>query len=199
MPRYRLLPIALALGLTLVLGASVAAAQTPPPKPAATPQTKAPATKAPAKAPPAAAEEEPREVNLRAYVELLRSDLRAEKTAIIAGVMQFTDAEDQKFWPIYREYEAELAKINDDRIANIKDYAEHYDQLTDEVADRLIQRALEIQGRRGTLLGTYYNKLKAALSAKTAARVIQVENQLLLVLDLQIAASLPVAKADSRY
>ena len=174
------------LGIAL-LGPPLALAQTKPPAKAKA-QTKA----------PAAAEETPREINLRAYVELLRSDLRTQKTAIIAGTLQLNEQEDQKFWPIYREYEGELAKINDDRIANIKEYAEHYDQLTNEVADRLVLRALDIQGRRGALLASYYTKLKAALPAKTAARVIQVENQILLVLDLQIAASLPIAGADSR-
>ena len=41
--------------------------------------------------------------------------------------MQFTEAEDAKFWPVYREYETELAKINDDRMALIKEYALGYD------------------------------------------------------------------------
>jgi len=182
----------LALAAAAPHGLSARAGQTAPAKT----QTKTPPkAKAPAQS---AAEETPREVNLRAYVELLRSDLRTQKTAIIAGTLQLNEQEDQKFWPIYREYEGELAKINDDRIANIKEYAEHYDQLTNEVADRLVLRALDIQGRRGALLASYYNKLKAALPAKTAARVIQVENQILLVLDLQIAASLPIAGADSR-
>jgi hypothetical protein len=40
----------------------------------------------------------------------------------------------------------------------------------------------------------YYEKFKTALSAKTAARFLQVENQILLILDLQIAASLPIAQ-----
>src|SRR5215510_12672351 len=184
------------VAVTALLPAAPLAAQTPAKPPAPT-KAQAPAKSA-AKPAPQAAEEEPRELNLRAYVELLRSDLRTQKTAILAGTLQLNEQEDQKFWPIYREYEADLAKINDDRIANIKDYAEHFDQLTNEVADKLVLRALEIQGRRGALIASYYNKLKAALPAKTAARVIQVENQILLVLDLQIAASLPIAGADSR-
>jgi len=186
-----LLAVAVLGGVPRVLAAGGPLPQTKP-----QPKTQA---KAPAK-PPATAEvpEETRDVNLRAYVELLRSDVRAQKTAIMAGVLQLSEADDAKFWPIYREYEAELAKVNDDRIANIKDYAEHFDQLTDDVADKLIQRALEIQGRRSALLLNYYNKLKGALSAKTAARVVQIENQILLILDLQIAASLPIVKADSR-
>jgi hypothetical protein len=49
-----------------------------------------------------------REANLRAYVELMRSDLRTEKVAIITEMMQFSEDEDARFWPIYREYETQL-------------------------------------------------------------------------------------------
>jgi len=133
-----------------------------------------------------------RETNLRAYIELLRSDLRTQKLAITATVMALSEEEDAKFWPIYREYETELAKINDDRIKGIKEYADNFDKVTDELADRLIRAALSLEDRRNALKLDVYNKLKAALSAKTAARFIQVENQILLLLDLQIASSLPI-------
>ena len=134
-----------------------------------------------------------REANLRAYVELLRSDLRAQKVAVISEVMEFTEAEDAKFWPVYRQYEAELAKINDDRMALIKEYSGSYDALTDATADRLALRALDLESRRQTLTKTYYDRFKSVVSPKTAARFIQVEHQILLLLDLQIAASLPIA------
>ena len=73
------------------------------------------------------APDETRAENLHAYIELLRSDLRSQKIAIITEVMQFTEDEDTKFWPVYREYETELAKLNDERLALIKDYAANYD------------------------------------------------------------------------
>ena len=107
--------------------------------------------------------------------------------------MEFTEAEDAKFWPIYREYETELAKINDERLAMIKRYATVYNALTDADADKLALSALDLEGRRHTLTETYYKRLKTALSATTAARFLQVEHQILLLLDLQIAASLPLA------
>jgi hypothetical protein len=135
-----------------------------------------------------------REANLRAYVELLRSDLRSQRIAIITELMQFTEAEDAKFWPVYREYEAELAKVNDERIALIKEYAANYEKLTDEVADRLARGALDVEGRRNGLKARYYDRVKSALSPKAAARFLQVENQMLLILDLQIAASLPIVQ-----
>ena len=108
--------------------------------------------------------------------------------------MQFTEAEDAKFWPVYREYETELAKINDDRIALIKDYAEPTSTLTDATADRLALGALDLEARRHALKANYYERFKTVLPPKTAARFLQVEHQILLLLDLQIAASLPIAQ-----
>ena len=145
-----------------------------------------------AKKPPAA--DDPRDVNLSAYVQLLRSDIRAQKVAIITEVMDFSEAEDAKFWPVYREYEAELGKINDDRLSLINEYANNYDTLTDAVADRLAKGALDVEGKRTALKTKYYDRFRSALSAKTAARFLQVENQILLLLDLQIASALPLAK-----
>lgn len=135
-----------------------------------------------------------REANLRAYIELLRSDLRSQKIAIITELMAFTEAEDVKFWPLYREYETELAKINDDRLALIKEYAANYEKLTDEVADRIARGALLVEGQRSALKARYYDRFKSVLLPKGAARFLQVENQILAILDLQIAASLPIVK-----
>ncbi len=47
------------------------------------------------------------------YVELLRSDIRTEKQAILTQVMQFSDEQASVFWPIYREYDLELSKYAD--------------------------------------------------------------------------------------
>ena len=135
-----------------------------------------------------------REANLRAYSELLRSDVRFQKVAIITEIMQFTEDDDAKFWPIYREYEAALAKINDDRLALIKEYAAAYENITNEVADRLARGALDLEARRHALKVQYYDRFESVLSPKTAARFLQVENQILLIIDLQIAASLPVVQ-----
>ena len=139
-------------------------------------------------------EADARELNLRAYAQLIRSDIRSQAAALISEVMQFTEAEDEKFWPVYREFEADLARINDDRFKLIRDYAGSYDNITDPIADRLALGALDLESRRHELKVRYYNRYKTALSPKTAARFLQVENQILLLLDLQIAASLPIAQ-----
>jgi hypothetical protein len=144
--------------------------------------------------PAASANAEARERNLHAYIELLRSDLRTKKIALITEVMQFTDDEDKAFWPVYRGYEFELGQLTDDRLRLMERYAEVYNNLTDGTADELVVSMLDLEGRRNALKSKYYARLKTALPARTAARVIQVENQIQLLVDLQIAASLPVAR-----
>lgn len=134
-------------------------------------------------------------LNLAAYVELLRSDVRTQKVAIITEVMGFSEAEDEAFWPIYREYDLELSKLGDERLDLIGEYAKSYADLTDAVADQLATRALDLESKRQALRQRCYERVKAALSPRTAMRFLQVEHQLQLLIDLQIAASLPVAPA----
>jgi hypothetical protein len=138
--------------------------------------------------------EETRTSNLRAYEELLRSDLRTQKVAIITEMMQFSEAEDAAFWPIYRDYELSLSRLYDERIDSVEVYARNYQNLSDATANELMTRSLDLESRRTALKQQYFTRLKTAVSPLTAARALQLENQIQLIIDLQVAASLPVAK-----
>src|SRR3981189_643595 len=48
-----------------------------------------------------------REQNFRAYVTLLRTDIKAERKDLINAIMQFNDSDATKFWPIFQQYDAE--------------------------------------------------------------------------------------------
>jgi hypothetical protein len=158
--------------------------------PALLAQDKTPSQKAPSKA---AAPATPNKQNMDAYIQLLRKDVRSQKSAVMSEVMQLDPDEAAKFWPIYRDYDAELTKINDLRVANIKEYADSYNQMTDAKADELIHNAMIYQKQRAELLAKYYERMKQEMGGITAARFMQVEYQLLLVIDLQIASALPIA------
>jgi flagellar biosynthesis chaperone FliJ len=130
--------------------------------------------------------------NLQEYVDLLRTNVRQQKAEIMGSVMELDVDQSAKFWPIYSEYNAELTKLNDTRIANIEDYARSYNNMTDAKADELVQKALNYRQQRAELLAKYYPRMKAALGSIQAARFLQIEDQLLLIIDLQIASSLPI-------
>lgn len=135
--------------------------------------------------------------NLQAYIELLRTDVRQQKAEIMGAVMLLDVDQAAKFWPIYSEYDAELTKLNNLRLANIQEYARNYNQMTDAKADELIQNAFDYRKQRSELLAKYYDRVKASLGAIEAARFLQVEDQLLLIIDLQIESVLPVVAQGS--
>src|SRR5271154_7581792 len=111
--------IAVWLPLFMLLATSpVALAQVTP---------KAPATKSPAAKSPGTATQKQ---NIQAYIDLMRTNVRDQKAEIMGSVMELNAADAAKFWPIYSEYDAELSKVNDLRIANIKEYAANYSQMT---------------------------------------------------------------------
>jgi hypothetical protein len=160
--------------------------------PAVFAQDPAPAQKTKAAAAPQASATDTQKKNIQEYVELMRTNVRQQKAQILGAVMLLNADEAAKFWPIYSAYNDELTKVNNLRIANIQDYAANYNHMTDDKADQLIQNGLEYRKQRSELLEKYYGLVKQSLGAVTAARFLQVEDQLLLIVDLQIDASLPI-------
>lgn len=130
-----------------------------------------------------------------AYVELLRSDVRAQKVALITEVMEFTDAQSSAFWPLHREYELELSKIGDENLKLIKAYAKHYDRMTDEKATLMIKKLFQLKESRLALKKKYFEKIGKALSPVVAAKFIQLENVINNLIDIQIAAELPLIES----
>ena len=131
------------------------------------------------------------------YIEVLKSEIKTDKKAIITETMGFTEKESQAFWPIYNEFEHELSKLADKRISNIKDFAANYDSLSDKKADELLMNSFSFLEDRLSLNKKYYKKFAEALTPTVAAKYMQLENQIQLILDLSIAANLPLAKKPS--
>jgi flagellar biosynthesis chaperone FliJ len=130
--------------------------------------------------------------NIQEYIELLRSNVRQQKDEIMGAMMGLDVDQSAKFWPIYSEYDAELTKLNNLRVENIRDYARSYDQMTDAKADELVQNAFNYRKQRSELLVKYYGRVKDSLGAVEAARFLQIEDQLLAIIDLQISSVLPI-------
>ena len=127
-----------------------------------------------------------------AYLELLRSDLKANKVAVITAAMDFSDEEADVFWPVYREYELELSKLGDQRVALIKDYAQNFDTMTDAKAKELVEKSFDLKKKQNDLLKKYFKKLDKVMPTTRAALFAQIENQIQMMVDLQIASELPL-------
>ena len=129
-----------------------------------------------------------------ASLELQRVDLRSKKRALIQKAVPLTEEQSKAFWPIYEKYEKGLINVNDMRLAMIKDYAANYESMTDEKAAELIVRAVDFQDKRLALRKSYMDELKNVLPPRLVARLLQLENQTDLLIDLQIASEVPLVK-----
>lgn len=122
-------------------------------------------------------------------INLLRQDVRSHKKQIVAANMQLTDAEAEKFWPVYDQYTAELTKIGDTSYALIKQYAKSYGNMTDAQAQDLLKKSIGVEESIVQLRQKYVPRFEKAVSAKQAARFFQIDRRLTLIVDLQLLAS----------
>lgn len=136
---------------------------------------------------------------LRGYLELLRSDVNTTKIATLNQVMKLTAPEAEKFWPIYRNYEQKLAAVGDRKLALIREFAGRHlgGTLDNKQAADLAARWLKNTQERLDLWKKYHQQISKAVSPIRAAQFLQVEHQMALFIDLNIAAEMPVVGSKS--
>ena len=126
------------------------------------------------------------------YIEMTRDVIKAEKKAAIAEVMNLTDAESQPFWDLYNEYQGKQYPVHNKRIAIIKDFADNYENLTDEKADELWTNYMKFQQELLKVKISYYKKFKKILPAGKAALFMQTENKIEALINASLAAEIPL-------
>lgn len=170
MSSYKAVKLALSFALSGAFGGTILLAQD------TTTATKAPQTS---------------QNSLDEQIDLLRHDVRSQRKQIVAQNMNLTDAEAQKFWPVYDQYIADLVNINNEKYAVIKEYVQ-VDSISDEEADTLAKRWLAVDVNVNDLRLKYFPKFRAVLSPKQTARFYQIDRRVQMLIDLQLASSLPL-------
>ena len=127
-------------------------------------------------------------------IQMLRSDMRSAKKQIIAQNMTLTDAQAEKFWPVYDAYTQETIKLNDTRFALIKQYAAQYDTMTDAQASSLIKQSMDLDASVVKLRQAWVPKFEKVLSPKQTAIFFQLDRRIGLIVDLQLASAVPLVK-----
>jgi len=126
------------------------------------------------------------------YVELLKSDLKTQKVAVITEAMALEEGQSEPFWQIYRDYDYELSAIIDQRIAVIKDYAASFSSMTNDKAAELAKASFKVENDRAKLREKYYKKFAKEISPLVGARWLMIERTINNLMDLQIQAEMPL-------
>jgi hypothetical protein len=126
-------------------------------------------------------------------IAMLRSDLRSNRKQIVAANMKLTATEAEKFWPAYDQYVNELVAINDAKYTLIKEYLQGTN-MTEEQADGLSRRWLTVDESVVQLRLKYIPIFRKALSARGTALFFQIDRRVQMMIDLQLASSLPLVE-----
>ncbi|MBV8453981.1 MAG: hypothetical protein JOZ29_17165 [Deltaproteobacteria bacterium] len=125
-------------------------------------------------------------------IQLLRKNLRSERKQVIAANMKLTDAEAEKFWPLYEQYVNELVQINHTKYELIKQYVSSQGNLTDAQADSAVTKWIGVEESVAQLRLKYVPLFRKVLSARNTAAFYQVDRRIQLMIDLQLASALPI-------
>jgi len=175
----RTIMLLIALGLAVSMTSWVVAQQpTPPAQPPA------------AGATPEAAQDE----DLTSDLALTRASIQLRRQAIVTSVMDLTPKESEAFWPLYREYRVEMAKVGDRMSKLLVQYSEQYDGLTDAQASQIMKDWISVEKARMGVKDKYVSRFKKILPARKVMRFFQADNKLDAMLMAQLASVVPLAR-----
>src|SRR6201987_508499 len=120
-------------------------------------------------------------------LQFLRKDLRSQKKQMVAANMDLTDAEAEKFWPVYDRYATDLAKIYDTKIALFQEYLETGDTMSGDQAENYLRRRATVEQDQMQLRLQYLPDFRKVLTGREAALFYQIEWRLDLMINLQLA------------
>jgi hypothetical protein len=125
-------------------------------------------------------------------IALTRAEIQTERQALVAENLPLTEEQATAFWPLYRTYREEMAKLGDRLVALIEDYAKNYETMTDPQSSTMIKEFLKIQKEEIAIKTSWVPKFEKILPAKSVARFYQIENKLDLIVRTSVAAEIPL-------
>jgi Spy/CpxP family protein refolding chaperone len=125
-------------------------------------------------------------------IQMLRKDIRSQRKQLIAANMKLTDTEAEKFWPVYEQYISELVKSNSKKYALIKQYIQSGGALSDADAESAVKQWVDVDASVAQLRMQYIPNFRKVLSPKSMALFYQLDRRVQLMIDLQLASTIPL-------
>ena len=125
-------------------------------------------------------------------IEVARSVVATDRKAVVVAAMEFTEAESQAFWPLYRDYRSAMDRIIDDRVNLVLKYSKLYPNVPEEQAKEMLDTYTGLEKRQVDERNVYLKKFTNVLPAAKALRFAQVETRLDLIVHLNLAARIPL-------
>jgi hypothetical protein len=124
-------------------------------------------------------------------VELYQAAFGMDKKAVVAEFVKVDAAQKDAFWKLYDQYETERKELGKKRIELLKQYADNFNKLNNEFADKWVVDVIDLGKKTDGLLTSYYGKVKKATNPVVALQFWQVESYILSVIRFSILDEIP--------
>ena len=128
-------------------------------------------------------------------IDYFQSIFGMEKKALVADFMSLDGSKADAFWKLYDEYEIKRKELGKKRIDLMEQYANNYNGMSAEVADKWMADVLKQGASTDKLLTDYYKKVKKVTDPVTALKFWHVETYILTSIRQTLASELPFVKA----
>jgi hypothetical protein len=127
-------------------------------------------------------------------MQILLDKIKADKKLLVANNMDLTESEAKDFWPVYDQYQQQLANFNQRIGKLIESYAAAYrtNSMTDEAAKKIIADFVAIEKGEAAMKAFFVPKLSQVLPPKKVARYFQIENKIRAALKYELAGGIPL-------
>lgn len=115
-----------------------------------------------------------------------------KRNSALAYNMNFTKAEKEKFWPLYREYREAMAKVGDKRSALIFDYGANVDSMTERKARQLLDDSFAVEKETIKTKEKYVRRFRKILPETKVVRLMQIEKRMDTMVEMKIAEGIPL-------
>jgi hypothetical protein len=117
-----------------------------------------------------------------------------EWDTIIEKTLELTREEKAAFWPLYVEYDAELEPLRERRVDLIMKLTRSRGELSDDEIVAAVRESFAIDEERAEVRKKYLEKFADVLPIPKVARLFQVENKLMALVNYQLAKDTPMVR-----
>jgi hypothetical protein len=125
-------------------------------------------------------------------IAISRQVINDKRNTALAFNMSFTEAEKTAFWPLYRKYRDAMSNVATRQLDVIVDYANHYENMTEDKAQELLDRSLIYEEQAIKVKQLYVDKFRRVLPNTKVTRLMQIESRMDTAIKMKLAEGIPL-------
>jgi len=126
------------------------------------------------------------------FYDLLKSDVGMKRKSLVKKHLKMDAAEADKFWPIFEDYLEEISDFYDGKRKEYQSALENFNAMNESKALEIGEEFFKFNEERLALKKRYFERMKSELSPTTVIKFFQIDYQIDLLIDVQIAGEVPL-------